>query len=640
MKKSIFIALVLSLFFSSCNKHKKKDLSYKKDSISYYYRLSKNKKLDRVKRLKHINYSYKLIKLHKTDSFQLAILYKKIQIHYGLEQYDSVLHFNSQLFKKAKEINNNYYKAKYYYINSNYNEFILLKKDSAFSNTTKSLEYYKLLKDSSNIGKRYLDLAFMKNDIDDYFGSIESGVNALKYLSKKNDLKYVANSYNVIAYNYEDLYMDTEAIENYNLAISLAPTLKSKYATKNNLATFYTIRGDYKKSIQLLESINLDSVNSITTRALYEDNLAYSKWLNNPEEKIIASLKKNLEIKKNKNNLTGQVDSYEYMANYYRQNDIARATFAAQQLIKKSRILKHPKGELKGLKILMDINDNDLYAKNRYIKLKDSITLAHLTTRNQYAKIKHDNAKALKANKVLIKKNEHEKLLKSFYALLALITIIVLLFYLYYSYQKRKQINSRHEKEKLQTVYKTETDISKKIHDEIANGIYQVMMQAQNENNPLSEKSLDRLDEIYKRTRNFSHQISEINVNENYLNELQGMLEDYHSQETKIIVSGVKSITWNKISKIKKETIYRVLNELMVNMKKHSEARLVILKFEKNKKNIRISYSDNGVGIPKNQFVIGTGLKNMENRIHSIQGTFNFDTILKKGVQINIEFPS
>ena len=640
MKIYIVLVITLSVFFSSCKKHKKHSFTYKKDSISYYYTLSENNELKRSEQLKHINYSYKLISSHKTDSFQLVVLYKKILTHYQLEQYDSVYHFNHQLLEKAKEINNIYYKAKYHYINSYYNEFVLIKKDSAFSNTSKSLEYYKLLKDSSNIGKRYLDLAFMKNDIDDYFGSIESGINALKYLSKKKDLQYVASSYNVIAYNYEDLFMDAEAVENYNKSISLAPSLENKYTNKNNLATFYTKRGNYKKSIQLLESINLDSVNSITTKALYEDNLVFSKWLNNPEEKIIPTLEKNLEIKKKKNSLTGQVDSYEYIAKYYSKNNITKAAYTAHQLIKTSKMLKHPKGELKGLKILMDIDDTDLHAKNRYIKLKDSITLAHLTTRNQYAKIKYDNTTALKANEALLQKNEEEKLLKSLYALIAFITAIILLFYLYYSLQKRKEIRLKYEQDKLQSVYKTETDISKKIHDEIANGIYQVMIHAQNENNPLSEKSIDKLDQIYKRTRNFSHQISEISVNENYLIELQGMLEDYQSQDTSIVVSGIQSISWDKISEIKKETVYRVLSELMVNMTKHSKARLVILKFLQREKNIEISYSDNGVGIANNKFVIGTGLKNVENRIHSIQGTFNFESNDNKGVQIKIAIPS
>ena len=34
------------------------------------------------------------------------------------------------------------------------------------------------------------------------------------------------------------------------------------------------------------------------------------------------------------------------------------------------------------------------------------------------------------------------------------------------------------------------------------------------------------------------------------------------------------------LTKLKKVTIHRVLQELMVNMKKHSQASLVVLKFE------------------------------------------------------------
>ena len=639
------LILLTVIFLSLISCTKKKPNSFKsstKDSILHYYDQSNNKQLSYPDRLNKINKSYRLLNLNKIDSLQLAIIDRKTKIHFSLEQYDSVKHFNTLLYKKSTEINNIFYKARYHYVNSYYHEFILQKKDSAFSNTIKSIEYYKLLNDSSNTGKRYLDLAYMKNDIDDYFGSIESSINAINYFSnqKTEDLVYIASSYNVIAFNHEDLLMHDKAIENYKKAISLAPSINDQLSYKNNLATFYNKIGNYKKSIQILKSINLDSVKPILIKALYEDNLAYSKWLNDPKENILQTLQKNLKLKKSKNDIVGLVDSYEYLAKYFMKKDITKAISYANMLIESSKILGHPKGVLKGLKIIMKVDDTNLHSKNQYINLKDSITLSHLNTRNQYAKIKYDNTKTLQANKTLIQKNEEEKLLKSIYALFALIAVVIFTFYLYYSQQKRKETHLKYEQDKLQSVYKTETDISKKIHDEIANGIYQVMIHAQNENNPLSEKSIDKLDQIYKRTRNFSHQISEISVNENYLTELQGMLEDYQSQDTNIVVSGIKSMSWNNISEIKKETVYRVLNELMVNMTKHSQAHLVVLKFTQSKKYIKISYSDNGIGITNNQFVVGTGLKNVENRIHSIQGTFNFENNHNKGVQINIAFPS
>ena len=640
MKKHLVILTTLTLFFSSCSKHKKTTSFSENDSISHYYSLSKNKKLSYAKRLASINRCYEFIKESATDSLQLVILDQKTKIHFGLDQYDSVQHFNSLLYRKSTEINNIFYKARYHFVNSYYYEVILPRKDSAFSNINKSIAYYALLKDSSNIGKRHLDLAYMQYDVGDYFSSIESGTKALMFLSKKNDTKYIASSHSVIANNYEELQMYNYAEKNYRKSISLAPSLNDKFIYKNNLATMYNDLFEHDKAVQMLASINLDSIKDTIDKTLINENLIYSKWLKDPTKKIESSLKENLTFKKKKHDYNGLSNSYEYLATYFIEKNSQKATYYAHKLTANCKAINNPEGELMALKILMKINDNDLVSKNSYIQLKDSITSAHLKTRNQYAKIKYDNSQTLEDNKNLTQKNKHQKLLKSLYALLALITVIILLFYLNYSHQKRKQAHLKFEQEKLQTVYKTETDISKKIHDEIANGIYQVMIHAQNENNPLSEKSIDKLDQIYKRTRDFSHQISDINVNEDYLIELQGMLEDYESQNTSIVVSGINSILWDKISKIKKETVYRVLNELMVNMTKHSQAHLVILKFSIKKNELNISYSDDGIGLIPNQFVAGTGLRNMENRIHSIQGSFNFENNLEQGLHISIVFPA
>ncbi|MCD8529424.1 MAG: hypothetical protein LRY25_01160 [Flavobacterium sp.] len=46
-----------------------------------------------------------------------------------------------------------------------------------------------------------------------------------------------------------------------------------------------------------------------------------------------------------------------------------------------------------------------------------------------------------------------------------------------------------------------------------------------------------------------------------------------------------------------KITLYRVLQELMVNMKKHSECTLVAIAFKNNPTTLEITYSDNGKGI-------------------------------------------
>ena len=90
----------------------------------------------------------------------------------------------------------------------------------------------------------------------------------------------------------------------------------------------------------------------------------------------------------------------------------------------------------------------------------------------------------------------------------------------------------------------------------------------------------------------------------------------------------VLTINWDTTSAYKKTTIYRVLQELMTNMRKHSLAKIVVLAFEQNKNNIYINYSDNGTGCVLKKQV---GLQNAENRMQSIGGSIIFETEIEKG---------
>lgn len=100
-----------------------------------------------------------------------------------------------------------------------------------------------------------------------------------------------------------------------------------------------------------------------------------------------------------------------------------------------------------------------------------------------------------------------------------------------------------------------------------------------------------------------------------------------------ITIQNISKINWNKSSEIKKTSLYRILQELMTNMKKHSKATQVLLSFEHSKNKIRLGYRDNGVGGQLNN---KNGLQNMENRIKAVDGSITFDTEPEKGFSATI----
>ena len=77
-----------------------------------------------------------------------------------------------------------------------------------------------------------------------------------------------------------------------------------------------------------------------------------------------------------------------------------------------------------------------------------------------------------------------------------------------------------------------------------------------------------------------------------------------------------------QLSNEKQITLYRVIRELLVNMKKYSQASLVVLNFTLDKE-LKVNYSDNGIGFEKKNEP--GGIQNAENRIYGVNGTsYNF----------------
>ena len=77
----------------------------------------------------------------------------------------------------------------------------------------------------------------------------------------------------------------------------------------------------------------------------------------------------------------------------------------------------------------------------------------------------------------------------------------------------------------------------------------------------------------------------------------------------------------------------------MINMKKHSQATLVSVKFEKIENILKIKYTDNGLGMGNVGNKKLSGIKNTENRIENIGGDIIFEKNLQKGLHVNMSIP-
>tara|TARA_R110000803_G_C11797543_1_gene298915 strand:- start:143 stop:625 length:483 start_codon:yes stop_codon:yes gene_type:complete len=154
------------------------------------------------------------------------------------------------------------------------------------------------------------------------------------------------------------------------------------------------------------------------------------------------------------------------------------------------------------------------------------------------------------------------------------------------------------------------------------------------ENNPsVDNEVLNEMERIYSKTRDISRENSAIDLNQDYGLQLNDLLLGYKNQNVTIVTRNLSKIEWKDVSEVKKTAIYRVLQELMTNMRKHSMATSVALVFTQVGSKIEIKYRDNGIGC---DLFKKNGLQNTETRIASINGTISFESKKNDGFKATI----
>lgn len=647
MKKIILI--VFHFLFISCNLNNsidsKKNLEFN-ECIQQNYDASKDKSASISQKKKAINTALKCARKKNKDTFFSKILYRKNAIHIQIQEYDSLLIYQQLLLNHATAIDDKLHLAKQYLIKAFYFDEVLQLPDSAFLYYNTSKDHFITLKDSSGIGRNLLYMGLIQQNQSDFFGSKETLTEALQYLHPKKDIKYIASSYNALATNHRKLLNYKDASNFYNKAVEVTSSKKDKLICKNNLAITNIDNKQYDKAIEILEKISNDSliINNKKEYARVLDNLAYAKWLsgqNNTEKPLLEAL--NIRIKNN--DKRGQVASYTHLGEFYSNNNNIRASAYFDSVIRLSKDLKIPRAEKDAIKFLMQVYPKNIALRDRYVFLQDSLYAQELKVKTQFAKYKYDD-KQKQASILRLQKEKAEKDLaytkerhsKIIYLSAFILACITIMFAINFFKRRAKLLKQQNELEKLETIYSTEAELSRKLHDDFGAKINHSMLLVQNDSD--KSKLLDTLDELYNQSRDFSRDINEVETGVNYKNELFDMLGLYISTQVKLYTTGSKSIDWSTINDLSKIVLYKVLRELMINMVKHSNATAVKIAFKTLPNSLQINYSDNGVGASKMAMQNKNGLRNTEKRIQAISGTIIFETIKGKGFKVEIKIPN
>ncbi|WP_034890395.1 tetratricopeptide repeat protein [Gillisia sp. Hel_I_29] len=633
----IIIIFLAGLTLTSCKKEIKIDNEEVKPGIGEIYFQKGIKEKDPKQMLSNFKEGMANVDSRK-DSISLYLLDGIIYVQKRQNNYKAALDYTDSLIKTAELQKNTYFVALGYYRKAAVFQ-ALNNSEEAFKNYYTSRDLFLQIGDSSRAGQRSVEMANAQSRMADYHGSQENATSALKLLLKAKDSSYINSAYNAIAISYRERGFYEDAIKEYRNALRYSISTKDSLSFLNNIALAYRDNGNYPSALSTFKGV-LDKmeVADEDSKARFIDNYAYTKWMQDSSSPVLDELTQALELRLKSKDLDGLTASYEHFSNYYEKEKPALALDYALKWLETAKKNSSQHSELNALKRIIRISPGEsskIYT-NRFITLNDSLQNAQLKAKNTFAKIKFDEEqKQQEINNLeaeTIKQHLETEELKNqilIASLLGLLLVVSSGFAFYYLRQK-------HEKEKIKESYQTESRISKKIHDELANDIYNIMSELQK---IAPNNMIDKLEQIYKRTRNISKENSSIPMGENYQTHLLSTLSSTISANTKLILRGENKINWSNIKPEKKIILYRVLQEIMINMNKHSNASLVAIVFSEEKNFLKIHYSDNGIGVTDVKLKSGNGVQNMENRILSIKGSLNFETSKEKGLSIVIQIP-
>lgn len=514
--------------------------------------------------------------------------------------------------------------------------------DSAFSYFSKAKDFYLQGNDSLGVGKSYANMAYILLNNNDYLGTQELSLTANTYLDSTK-----IDHHKSLHFNFYNLGIASEHLANYDGAISFyikaqkyVKDSQNLYILKNGIANAYRRKNDYNKSLSIYNYILKQNIDTIEYARVLS-NLAYTKWLQNSTYLATPELLNALKIRKGKNDIVGLNASYSHLSDYYAKINPDSSVYFASKMYQIAIGTQNPYSQIQALQKLIR-SSPAIQAKVyflRYQDLVDSVQIANNASKYQFAVIRFEAEKSKAENLVLQKENAAKK-----YQIVKREIILIFVIFVLVAgaaiakiwYKKRQQKTALDTKN---AIRESQLKTSKKVHDVVANGLYRVMTEIDNQDQIDKEAIVDRLDDMYQKSRDISYDDEDyLPKKQNFNDTINALLNSFATKNTTITIRGNTPDFWLKINGDNTYEIEHILQELMVNMKKHSKASQVEISFKRVENIIFISYLDNGIGMQE-QPKYHNGLTNTGNRIKHMNGEITFDTQLEKGLRVSISFP-
>jgi signal transduction histidine kinase len=434
-----------------------------------------------------------------------------------------------------------------------------------------------------------------------YIDSTNYYYNKIKNINSSNKevLKIKAVVFNNIAAIHISNKEYKKAKESFSKAIDIYKKINDKVGeagSLGNLASIYVINKDYEKAKEIyfeaLDLINNRNTASATRskEAIYE-NLAWSMY--------------NLRDYK----------AYEFQAASYNLKDSLRDQQVRRMIETITATTNFDAGKALGIK-QQEVILLKQQAKNNKVKQFGIVIIALLIMATGYFRFRQ--IKLSQKQLIQEKKIEHLK-----------------------SESQIRILNAT-----LDGKEKERKQIAETLHDSVsallssANLHLQASRKQFNGIIPIEiDKTQQIITEASKKIRDLSHTlVSSVLLKFGLTYATKDMAEMYSNSQIKI---HTELDDLNRYSQNFEIKIYNIIQELVNNILKHSEAKNATISLQEKKRTLKITISDDGKGFDKNNVKEkdGLGINQIEARIHMLKGKFKIESEEGKGTITKISLP-
>jgi signal transduction histidine kinase len=547
--------------------------------------------------------------------------------------------------------------------------------DSAYYYYSKALELYDKLHQERNLSSVLINIANIQQVENDFIGAENNAIKAIEVLQKLPKSESVLDDlwilYNLLGINALNLELYSKSLDYHDEAFRISKQMRSgeynKLYTQNNQALVYRKLGDLSKAIELYSSI-LETKNLFVEDpsfyALILENIAYTRFLSGDDDiNTIESLfNRAYKVSDSIDDPITKVGVTVSMSKFYKELDrkedalkYAKETYDISREIESNDIF------LESLLILSELNEGEegkAYL-NEHIKLSDSLLNVERNVRNKFARIEFETDKIEEENERISQQRMWLLIVSS-----VLLVTLFLLYVIVTQRTKNKELQFEKDQQKaneeiynLMLSQQDKVDearanekkrISQEMHDGILGRLFGTRLSldslnfsedkeaAQNRSNYIKE-----LKTIEDDIRKISHDLNTDFVSgSGFMDIVSELIEKQTSAyQLKYEFEYTDDVSWEIIPNKNKINIYRIIQESLQNIYKHAKAETVKISFQLKNNVILLSIIDDGQGFDVNKSKKGIGIKNINARVHDLEGTVTFDSKLNKGTTIIIKIP-